>query len=83
MIFYFCDIQLISVGIIFGVHTIIHIPDSVILLRLSDFWFYNRLPYHDCLVYSISEDLMKKVFNSYGSIQEIRVFKDKGYAFIR
>ena len=32
---------------------------------------------------SIAEDLIRKTFSSFGSIQEIRVFKDKGYAFIR
>ena len=26
---------------------------------------------------------MQKTFAQYGSIQEIRVFKDKGYAFVR
>ncbi|CAN8024012.1 unnamed protein product [Ixodes persulcatus] len=29
------------------------------------------------------EELMQKTFNTYGAIQEIRVFKDKGYAFVR
>lgn len=33
--------------------------------------------------YSVSEELMKLTFNQYGKILEIRVFKDKGYAFIR
>ncbi|XP_065166930.1 cytotoxic granule associated RNA binding protein TIA1 [Atheta coriaria] len=31
----------------------------------------------------ISEDLMQQTFAQFGVIQDIRVFKDKGYAFIR
>ena len=43
----------------------------------------------NCTVYcggiaqGLTEDLIRKTFSSYGTIQEIRVFKDKGYAFIR
>ncbi|XP_052228861.1 nucleolysin TIAR-like isoform X6 [Dreissena polymorpha] len=43
----------------------------------------------NCTVYcggilqGLTEDLIRKTFISYGTIQEIRVFKDKGYAFIR
>ncbi len=33
-----------------------------------------------CLV---PEEIMQKTFSQFGSIQEIRVFKDKGYAFVR
>jgi len=29
------------------------------------------------------EELIHKSFSAYGCIQEIRVFKEKGYAFIR
>ncbi|KAL3864565.1 hypothetical protein ACJMK2_006232 [Sinanodonta woodiana] len=32
---------------------------------------------------NIDEELMRKIFGSYGNIKEVRVFKDKGYAFIR
>jgi len=32
---------------------------------------------------SVSEELIHKSFSAYGCIQEIRVFKEKGYAFIR
>jgi len=31
----------------------------------------------------LSEELIQKTFSPYGVIQEIRVFKDKGYAFVR
>lgn len=31
----------------------------------------------------ISEDLMHKHFGQFGTIQDVRVFKDKGYAFIK
>lgn len=31
----------------------------------------------------INEELMQKTFSPFGVIQDIRVFKDKGYAFIR
>lgn len=43
----------------------------------------------NCTVYcggvtnNLTEELMRKTFNQYGTIQEVRVFKDKGYAFIR
>ncbi|XP_046366208.1 nucleolysin TIAR-like isoform X3 [Haliotis cracherodii] len=43
----------------------------------------------NCTVYcggisnGLTEELMKKTFSPYGAIQEIRVFKDKGYAFVR
>jgi len=43
----------------------------------------------NCTVYcggvttNLSEELMRKSFTQYGTIQEVRVFKDKGYAFIR
>jgi len=50
---------------------------------------YNQSSPTNCTVYcggiasGLSEDLLKNVFSQYGSIQEIRIFKDKGYAFIR
>lgn len=50
---------------------------------------YNQSSPTNCTVYcggltnGLTEELMQKTFASYGSIQEIRVFKDKGYAFIR
>ncbi|XP_049520865.1 cytotoxic granule associated RNA binding protein TIA1-like isoform X2 [Dermacentor silvarum] len=50
---------------------------------------YNQSSPTNCTVYcggitqGLSEELMQKTFSSYGAIQEIRVFKDKGYAFIR
>ena len=31
----------------------------------------------------LTEELIHKSFSAYGCIQEIRVFKEKGYAFIR
>ncbi|CAF3662191.1 unnamed protein product [Rotaria socialis] len=31
----------------------------------------------------VNEDLVRSVFTSYGHIQEIRIFKEKGYAFVR
>lgn len=43
----------------------------------------------NCTVYcggitaGLTEELLHEAFNSFGNIQEIRVFKDKGYAFIR
>ncbi|KAA0191649.1 hypothetical protein HAZT_HAZT001125 [Hyalella azteca] len=50
---------------------------------------YNQSSPTNCTVYcggitnGLSEELMQKTFSIYGSIQEIRVFKDKGYAFVR
>ncbi|CAN7990777.1 unnamed protein product [Ixodes hexagonus] len=50
---------------------------------------YNQSSPSNCTVYcggitqGLSEELMQKTFNAYGAIQEIRVFKDKGYAFVR
>jgi len=34
-------------------------------------------------VFFCTEELIHKSFSAYGCIQEIRVFKEKGYAFIR
>ncbi|GFS72546.1 nucleolysin TIAR [Nephila pilipes] len=50
---------------------------------------YNQSSQTNCTVYcggiaqGLTEELMQKTFNAFGLIQEIRVFKDKGYAFIR
>ncbi|XP_021962326.1 nucleolysin TIA-1 isoform X2 [Folsomia candida] len=50
---------------------------------------YNQSSPTNCTVYcggitnGLSEELMQKTFAPFGQIQEIRVFKDKGYAFIR
>ncbi|KAL5283489.1 TIAL1 family protein [Megaselia abdita] len=33
--------------------------------------------------YVITDDIMHKHFSTYGHIQDVRVFKDKGYAFIK
>ncbi|XP_064466062.1 nucleolysin TIAR-like isoform X3 [Ornithodoros turicata] len=50
---------------------------------------YNQSSPTNCTVYcggitqGLTEELMQKTFNSFGAIQEIRVFKDKGYAFVR
>jgi len=34
-------------------------------------------------LFVFTEELIHKSFSAYGCIQEIRVFKEKGYAFIR
>lgn len=50
---------------------------------------YNQSSPTNCTVYcggianGLSEELLQKTFANFGSIQEIRIFKDKGYAFIR
>lgn len=50
---------------------------------------YNQSSATNCTVYcggitnGLSEDLIQKTFLPYGVIQEIRVFKEKGYAFVR
>ncbi|KAF6199544.1 hypothetical protein GE061_007570 [Apolygus lucorum] len=50
---------------------------------------YNQSSPTNCTVYcggltnGLTEELVQKTFSPYGTIQEIRVFKDKGYAFIR
>ncbi|XP_015836561.1 cytotoxic granule associated RNA binding protein TIA1 isoform X3 [Tribolium castaneum] len=50
---------------------------------------YNQSSATNCTVYcggitnGLCEDLLQKTFLPYGIIQEIRVFKEKGYAFIR
>ncbi|XP_055951232.1 nucleolysin TIAR-like isoform X3 [Argiope bruennichi] len=50
---------------------------------------YNQSSPTNCTVYcggiaqGLTDDLMQKTFSAFGVIQEIRVFKDKGYAFIR
>nr|XP_040576672.1 nucleolysin TIA-1-like [Lepeophtheirus salmonis] len=50
---------------------------------------YNQSSPTNCTVYcggittGLSEELLQKTFSHFGCIQEIRIFKDKGYAFIR
>ena len=50
---------------------------------------YNQSSPTNCTVYcggitnGLSEELLQKTFAHFGSIQEIRIFKDKGYAFVR
>lgn len=50
---------------------------------------YNQSSPTNCTVYcggitnGLTEELMQKTFQPFGTIQEIRVFKEKGYAFIR
>ncbi|XP_076362103.1 nucleolysin TIAR-like isoform X6 [Tachypleus tridentatus] len=50
---------------------------------------YNQSSPTNCTVYcggisqGLSDELIHKTFKAFGPIQEIRVFKDKGYAFIR
>ncbi|KAL5283671.1 TIAL1.2 family protein [Megaselia abdita] len=54
---------------------------------------YNQSSPSNCTVYcggingalsgTLTDDLLQKTFSPFGSIQEIRVFKDKGYAFVR
>ncbi|XP_076372077.1 cytotoxic granule associated RNA binding protein TIA1-like isoform X4 [Tachypleus tridentatus] len=50
---------------------------------------YNQSSPTNCTVYcgginqGLSDELIHKTFMTFGPIQEIRVFKDKGYAFIR
>ncbi|XP_059179227.1 cytotoxic granule associated RNA binding protein TIA1-like isoform X10 [Physella acuta] len=50
---------------------------------------FNQSSQTNCTVYcggvttGLTEELMRKTFAQYGTIQEVRVFKDKGYAFIR
>ncbi|KAJ8968508.1 hypothetical protein NQ317_016156, partial [Molorchus minor] len=49
---------------------------------------YNQSSPTNCTVYcggltnGLTEELMQKTFAPFGTIQEIRVFKEKGYAFI-
>jgi len=50
---------------------------------------YNQSSPTNCTVYcggitnGLSEELLQKTFAQFGAIQEIRIFKDKGYAFVR
>lgn len=54
---------------------------------------YNQSSPTNCTVYcggvggnlagELTEEILQKKFSPFGTIQEIRVFKDKGYAFIR
>ena len=50
---------------------------------------YNQSSPTNCTVYcggiatGLCEELLTKTFSHYGKIEEIRTFKDKGYAFIR
>lgn len=50
---------------------------------------FNQSSATNCTVYcggvtnGLTEELMQKTFSQFGTINEIRVFKEKGYAFIR
>lgn len=54
---------------------------------------YNQSSPTNCTVYcggvggtlagGLNEEILQKTFSPFGTIQEIRVFKDKGYAFVR
>lgn len=50
---------------------------------------YNQSSPTNCTVYcggftnGITDELITKTFSPFGTIQDIRVFKDKGYAFIK
>ncbi|KAK9501739.1 hypothetical protein O3M35_012412 [Rhynocoris fuscipes] len=50
---------------------------------------YNQSSPTNCTVYcggftnGVNEELINSVFSQYGTIQDIRCFKDKGYAFIK
>lgn len=50
---------------------------------------YNQSSPTNCTVYcggvatGLSEELVQKIFSPFGAIQEIRLFKEKGYVFIR
>jgi len=50
---------------------------------------YNQSSPTNCTVYcggftnGITDELVQQVFSPFGTIQDIRVFKDKGYAFIK
>lgn len=54
---------------------------------------YNQSSPTNCTVYcggvggtlagGLTEEILQKTFSPFGTIQEIRVFKDKGYAFVR
>lgn len=54
---------------------------------------YNQSSPSNCTVYcgaangaligNICEDSVRNVFGEFGTIDEIRVFKEKGYAFVR
>lgn len=43
----------------------------------------NCTVYCGGLINGLTEELVQKTFSPFGTIQEIRVFKDKGYAFVR
>ena len=59
---------------------------SAVKLEFNEVW--NRTSDTNCTVYfgncgEISEDFVRSLFDRYGPIVEIRVFKEKGYAFVR
>lgn len=68
-------------------------PIAVNLKPLTFDEVYNQSSPTNCTVYCggingalsgfLNEDILQKTFSPYGTIQEIRVFKDKGYAFVR
>ncbi|XP_052706178.1 nucleolysin TIAR-like isoform X5 [Crassostrea angulata] len=65
------------------------IPKESQIKQLSYEEVYSLSSSTNCTVYcggigpGVTEEAIKSAFNTYGTIQEIRVFKEKGYAFIR
>lgn len=57
--------------------------------RLNFEEVYSQSSLSNCTVYcggitnGLGEEMISKAFSQFGQIQEIRVFKDKGYAFIK
>lgn len=68
-------------------------PNIVNLKPLTFDEVYNQSSPTNCTVYcggvngalsgTLNEEILQKTFSPFGTIQEIRVFKDKGYAFVR
>ena len=57
-------------------------------------WHSNRVDKLDCIskalnifqlrmCYLCSEDIVREAFSPYGFIEDIRIFEEKGYAFIK
>ncbi|XP_061185867.1 nucleolysin TIAR-like [Saccostrea echinata] len=65
------------------------VPKESQIKQLSYEEVYSLSSSTNCTVYcggigpGVTEEAIKSAFNTYGTIQEIRVFKEKGYAFIR
>lgn len=83
----FCNYVLVNHFIFVLNFLVVFFPANTKPLTFDE--VYNQSSPTNCTVYcggltsGLTDELVQKTFAPFGNIQEIRVFKDKGYAFVR